>query len=403
MDDYMSGDETVPIYDEFVKPEDLNVSPLIHVGSFVSKWESVLDTVDYLPNAINPEPEIMCDLLGANKEIVKELGGVCDPSGLDAKMPVKKALDKMELEEAISATKGHRLSTLQLRMDSQKNTKAKAMHSVSIVRGRFRSNRSTFDMEYHHISKPGNAKHIVQPMTLLQLWFFKPLLTSGKDRESKVKMMFDREVLLLSTQKLKDIKKMITCVTDEALLAEECSECPDLPQDQRAKDVFKSSFFFIDDTFYVDESHPSCKDLSEPIRKWASGHRTGVSADMQVESMEDVTMESLNIRLGYPYLYCHQGECEHVFLFSDIRLMHDMDNKDLAGYPMMINKCEARRIHCIVCNVFTAKWITREDSFSPNDPSFFCNPCFRMLHYDADGKKLGSFKAWPYTDANIFS
>ncbi len=405
MDDYATGDddEMVGVYNEIAKPEELNISPLIHVGSFVSQWESVLDTVDYLPNTVSPvKSDILADLLGTNEDIVKELEGVCDPNSLSAQTPSKKPADRVELEEAVQAAKGHRLSTLQFRQELKKNPKSKVLHAVSVVRGHFRSSKNTYDMEYHHITKPGNQKHITKPVTLLEMWFFKPQVISGKERESKVKMMFDRQILVSSTQKLKDIKKMITCVMDEAFLAEERSDCPDLPEDQRGKDVFKSSYFFIENTFYVDRSHPTCKDLSEPIRKWAA-RRSGLSSNMQVKDLDSVSVGSLRIRLGYPYLFCHQGDCEHVFLFSDIRLMHDNDNKDLRSYPMLINKVESRRIPCIVCKEYTAKWITREDSFSPTDPSFFCDKCFRMLHYDTDGKKLGSFKAWPYVDANVYS
>lgn len=35
--------------------------------------------------------------------------------------------------------------------------------------------------------------------------------------------------------------------------------------------------------------------------------------------MEDFTFNDLNIKLGFPYLYCHQGDCEHVVVITDIR------------------------------------------------------------------------------------
>ena len=403
MDDSFVGDDEA-IFDDLSKPEEINVSSLMHIGSFVKQWESVLDTVDYLPNAVNPvRTDMLSELLGTSDEIVRELEGVCDPSSLQAQTSTQKPVDKMELHEAMPAGRGQKLSTLQFRLDCLKNPNIKTMHSVACTRGRFRSTRNTWNFEYDHIAKGKEQKQIVEPITILEMWFFKPHLLSGKDRDSKVKMMFDRELLVLSTQKLTEIKEKITCVTDETFLAEERSECPDLPQDRRAKDVFKSSFFFIEDTFYYDTSHKSCKDLSEPIRKWASVGRPGVASDMKSVPMEDVVLKNLHIRLGYPYLYTHQGDCEHVFLFSDIRLMHDADSMDLQAYPRLVNICSARRVPCIVCNKYTAKWVTREDSFSPSDPSFFCDKCFRMLHYDENGVKLGSFKAWPYVDVNTFS
>jgi len=37
------------------------------------------------------------------------------------------------------------------------------------------------------------------------------------------------------------------------------------------------------------------------------------------KNMEETTFADLNIRLGYPYLLCHQGDCEHILIFSDMR------------------------------------------------------------------------------------
>ena len=41
---------------------------------------------------------------------------------------------------------------------------------------------------------------------------------------------------------------------------------------------------------------------------------------LSTKTMEDTKMCDLNIRLGYPYLYCHQGNCEHLLIFTDMRL-----------------------------------------------------------------------------------
>lgn len=51
----------------------------------------------------------------------------------------------------------------------------------------------------------------------------------------------------------------------------------------------------------------------------------------------------------------------------------------------------------------TCRWVTNRDSLAPGDPCFFCDVCFRMLHYDAEGNKLGEFLAYPYVDPGIFN
>lgn len=49
------------------------------------------------------------------------------------------------------------------------------------------------------------------------------------------------------------------------------------------------------------------------------------------------------------------------------------------------------------------RWVTNNDSFAPDDPCFFCDACFRMLHYDSEGNKLGEFLAYPYVDPGTFN
>lgn len=74
--------------------------------------------------------------------------------------------------------------------------------------------------------------------------------------------------------------------------------------------------FYFDNTFYVDTRHKSNLDYSEPIRTW--GLTRGIKLGESV-SMESVKVEDLTIRFGYPYLYMHQGCCEHVVYISDAR------------------------------------------------------------------------------------
>ena len=36
-------------------------------------------------------------------------------------------------------------------------------------------------------------------------------------------------------------------------------------------------------------------------------------------SLHDMRFVDLTLRLGYPYLYCHCGDCEHVMIFQQVR------------------------------------------------------------------------------------
>jgi len=35
--------------------------------------------------------------------------------------------------------------------------------------------------------------------------------------------------------------------------------------------------------------------------------------------MDDYTFNDLTLKIGFPYLFCHQGDCEHIVIITDIR------------------------------------------------------------------------------------
>ena len=49
--------------------------------------------------------------------------------------------------------------------------------------------------------------------------------------------------------------------------------------------------------------------------------------------------------------------------------------------------------HCFPCS-----WSTVNDELAEESPAFFCENCFKALHYTKDGKKVTSFEAYPYFD-----
>jgi snRNA-activating protein complex subunit 3 len=115
--------------------------------------------------------------------------------------------------------------------------------------------------------------------------------------------------------------------------------------------------------------------------------------------MEETNFADLEIQLGYPYLYLHQGDCEHVMVFSDIRLLQPFgDSMDASDYPKIVSTNRRTQIRCGLCNLNTAKWITYGNKRLPEDPFFFCESCFYTFNYDKNEEKIGSFRAYPYLD-----
>lgn len=134
------------------------------------------------------------------------------------------------------------------------------------------------------------------------------------------------------------------------------------------------------------------------IINWANEPNRGIGPFTSA-SMDDTTFNDLEIQLGYPYLYMHQGDCEHVIVFSDIRLLSSItDSLDKSDYPKIISTNRRIQTRCGMCNLNTSKWVTFGSKRLPFDPFFFCDVCFKMFNYNEKEEKIGEFKAYPYLD-----
>nr|XP_006629898.1 PREDICTED: snRNA-activating protein complex subunit 3 isoform X1 [Lepisosteus oculatus] len=205
---------------------------------------------------------------------------------------------------------------------------------------------------------------------------------------------------VLGSQKLTELRDSICCVSD-LQVSGEFSNMPDLAPEHINKDHYKSAFFFFEGVFYNDMRYPECRDLSQTILDWAQNHYT--HDKLQAAKMEEATFNDLKIKIGFPYLYCHQGDCEHIIIITDIRVAHRDDCLDKTLYPVITKKHWVQTRKCSVCNMYIPRWVTSKDCFAPMDPCFFCDKCFRMLHYDTHGNKLGEFLAYPYVDPGTFN
>lgn len=134
--------------------------------------------------------------------------------------------------------------------------------------------------------------------------------------------------------------------------------------------------------------------------------------------MAATPLRALTVRLNKPYLFLHQGDCEHVVIFTDVRLAHAADPQDTrlgwvmvygvwgdttasprspehhSNYPRKVFwPANANKQMCRVCRMRVATVQTKNDPFAPSDPCHFCEGCFVPLHYKPDGQKRGSFDA----------
>ncbi|CAH1760466.1 2097_t:CDS:2 [Entrophospora sp. SA101] len=105
-----------------------------------------------------------------------------------------------------------------------------------------------------------------------------------------------------------------------------------------------SSYFFIEDVFYNDLRELDAIDYSK--------HQEPGLALYHSARMEKTLFRDLSIKLNKPYLFLHQDDCQHAVVFRDIRVV--AINDFLAG----------------------------------ETPSYFCEVCYDLFHYDENNKLL---------------
>ncbi|KAG0585766.1 hypothetical protein M758_2G035700 [Ceratodon purpureus] len=216
-----------------------------------------------------------------------------------------------------------------------------------------------------------------------------------------------QEFLVLGSQFLSALRDRLYCLTDELA--------------RKSNLDTKSSFFLIEDVFYNDMRNPDAKDYSQPILQWAAESRqsterwnrdlgnnpravipaihseTGQLPDFRSNDMQYTRFCELQLRVGAQYLYCHQGDCKHKVVIRDIRRAHAKDVRDVAAYPVLKWHARVRHRKCSICNIYQARKVTYEDKLAPACPSFFCEQCYYLLHYDKAGCLLyNDFKVYDY-------
>jgi hypothetical protein len=110
------------------------------------------------------------------------------------------------------------------------------------------------------------------------------------------------------------------------------------------QNIFRDRFLFIHDTFYVDVAG---EDSTKEIRKFLARKRDEIGS-YESRDMQGVRISELTLRLGQPYLFQHQGNCEHLLIFSDLRLLNASDEQLPERYPIQVYDTRTE-ILCRVC------------------------------------------------------
>ncbi|EEZ98845.2 snRNA-activating protein complex subunit 3-like Protein [Tribolium castaneum] len=216
-------------------------------------------------------------------------------------------------------------------------------------------------------------------------------------KNASEKLRFSHEIVVLGRNTLTELRDTIMCSSDFGLCKEVENTSADLKPLANARNIYPSGFIFIDNVFYNDFRDPNSIDYSFPIIEWAKEKQI---KNLSSENMENVRIESLTPRFGYPYLYMHQGDCEHLFIFADARLLNSSDCLHSQFYPHVLKINRNINRMCFMCSVSFAKWIVVDSDRLPQHKVFMCTDCCNSYNY-VNGEKLGSFKLYPYYEKHV--
>lgn len=214
-------------------------------------------------------------------------------------------------------------------------------------------------------------------------------LRSSRLLKAQTKFMLRGDTLLW------DLRQRLHCISDTIFPLENGKELEGADLAQTTATKFPSSFIFIHDTFYVDSAHPNADDISYPIRQFMQQRNIFDTVEPQV--MEGVRIVDLSLRLGQPYVFQHSGNCEHLLIFHDLRLLHETDPQGIEKYPFVLFDRGSER-KCDFCKKGHVEFVVERHELLPNTYTYCCRPCFQEYNY-VHGMKTHSFNAWPYTES----
>ena len=298
----------------------------------------------------------------------------------------------------ISEEAREKLKTLKLQQQWLDILKSKSGASAKARRKR----QSRNDNDHWWLAERAEQVHknwdLTDKSTVFCVRIYRPTKHFIEDHVGSDNLKYSQEVWLLGHHTLANLRDVIWCNSDLNSVGSQQVDTVLKPA-LKARDVYKSGMIYMDGTFYIDRRHKDNIDYSEVIREWAADPKRELGP-FTTETMENVRLDSLSVRLGYPYLYTHQGDHEHLFSFIDIRLLGPGDPQSVSEYPLIRSVGYQTGRYCMVCQTTIANWVTMDNSRLPEDPFFWCNNCYAKFNF-IDRKRVGSFKAFRYFDPNI--
>lgn len=351
--------------------------------------------------------------LGLGDEEYDELAKYCDPSHLrtgkemkmDTTHPVQWVMSSTWMEKKMKESTVD-INTLNLRtLKRRMSTYMRDNSGVISKRLKYRSLRL---LSLHQTSEDDPVVSTEEPdlmpgedmlfrVRIYRPFFFNACMDGEKRRLHRQTLLCD--LVVCGRQPLSCLRDAVVCSNDAEMRCDVAGAPipPDMSMPMpNAKEVFPSGFLFINNVFYVD-TREGCVDYSAPIREWAQNKGLG---SFPHRDMCSTTLDQIVLKLGHPEVYVHQGNCEHIFTFSEIRLLNASDPLHSWQYPCHSQVSVNQLMNCNTCAEFSAKWLVSGCERVPFDPAMFCDTCFRQYLY-RDGEKLTEFKAYRYRGNEI--
>ena len=242
--------------------------------------------------------------------------------------------------------------------------------------------------KFLHMENNGEPDLCPLEETILIIRFYEPFrYIRGIRNHNKPK--FSQEFYVLGKQKLSELRDKIYC---------ECKYGPfyDISEDPTKvtpKANHDHGFFFITDTIYKDTRDGNDDKYPEMLQKWSI--KNNFTKSFNIAKMEETTFHDLTIKMCYPQVYYHFANCEHLFTFSDIRLLSKSDVLTSCSYPILRSISNSRTVNCCICAQTEADYLVKNSPKHVDDPAYLCAQCFKSFHY-IDGKKVGQFEAYKF-------
>lgn len=345
------------------------------IREFIKSWGTLLKDDLSLTRCTNVEERNATDL-NIPLQMVKSLQKDLNPDNFCCSIE-----DDKSLAENLPKASNRELETL--KSLSEHNERASSDSTY----------RMQFAPKYRHdwlnretsVAEVPPNDHDDPPVAVLTVQIFKPAIKG----QNRTRVNLDRQFEILSSQSLIALRDSFICIAD-VLSDRDFSLTPQEPLPNFVVHE-KPGFFFIDGTFYSDSR---CENVSfaKKIVDWAAERNVGQFSE---KSMVQSKFEDLSIYLGFPYLYMHGNNCEHLLIFSDIRMLVRGSESSTGGFPRCTALESLQRVKCQMCALCFSKWLVQNNRRLPESPFYFCHNCFMSYNYDAHGKKIGSFQAYP--------